>query len=70
MAEGVVADGVALKSRKEVGLLFVLVKKDVEVVEPEVGHDGFELTVGVDVALETAAEDLGGDDALRALQGG
>ncbi len=39
-------------------------------VEPEVGHDGFQLAIGVDVAIEAAAEDLRGDDALRAFEGG
>ena len=70
MAKGVVADGVALEGGKEVGLLLVLVEEDVEVVQPEVGHDGFELAVGIDVTLETAAEGFGGDDALRALERG
>ena len=69
LAEGVFADGVALVAGG-VPLIGVFADVDVEVIEPEVGHDLLELALGEDGAKDFGLRELVDDLVGRADVGG
>jgi hypothetical protein len=68
LPSGAGANDIALITDEVVGSCLVLVKIDVEVIEPEVGHHFLKLGVGVDVADEALGSKLLIDDALRIFE--
>jgi hypothetical protein len=67
-AEGTWANGVALIADEVVRHLLVFAEVDVEVIEPEVGHDFLKLGAGVDVAGEALGHELFCDEALGVFE--
>src|SRR5271154_1735568 len=68
-AEGEGPDDVALVSGYVIGRILRLLRVDIEVVEPEVGHDLVELALSVEVAEEFGLEQLGIDEGGRTIEG-
>ena len=64
------ANYVALITDEIVGSFFVLVEINVEVVEPEVGHDFLKLGAGIDIASQALACQLLNNHALGIFEGG
>ena len=68
LAQRAGANYIAFITDEIVGSFFVLVQIDVEVVEPEVGHDFLKLGAGIDVASEPLGSQLVDHNALGVLE--